>query len=123
MVKNLPAVQKLQIQSLGWENPLEKEMATHCSISLWEFPCTEEWQATVHCGHKRVTCDSATKQQGIQYVGELIKTWSYKECDSGALLFSSHLLLMGLHEPSIGLILCLYPNSNLTGVKYIGVFS
>ena len=42
VVKNLPAVQKLQIQSLGWEDPLEKEMATHCSISLWEFPCTEE---------------------------------------------------------------------------------
>ena len=81
------------------------------------------WQAIVHCDRKSVRCDSATKQQGIQYIGELIKTWSYKERASGTLLFSSHLLLMGLHEPSIGLILCLHPNSNLTGVRYIGVFS
>ena len=41
-VQNLPAVQKLQIWSLGWEDPLEKEMATLSSIFLWEFPCTEE---------------------------------------------------------------------------------
>ena len=32
MVKNLPAVQEVQVQSLGWEDPLEKEMATHSSI-------------------------------------------------------------------------------------------
>ena len=32
MVKNLPAAQKIQLQSLGWEDPLEKEMATHSSI-------------------------------------------------------------------------------------------
>ena len=81
------------------------------------------WQATVHCGRKSVRCDSETKQQGIQYIGELVKTWAYKERASGALLVSGHLLLMGLHEPSTGLIVCLHPNSNLTGVRYIGVFS
>ena len=34
-VKNLPAVQETQVQSLGWEDPLKKKMATHCSILAW----------------------------------------------------------------------------------------
>ena len=42
MVKNLPAVQETRVQSLGWENPLEKGMATHSSILAWRIPCTEE---------------------------------------------------------------------------------
>ena len=41
-VKNLPAMQEMQVQSLGWEDPLEKEMATHSSILAWEIPWTEE---------------------------------------------------------------------------------
>ena len=42
MVKNLPAVQETWVQSLGLEDPLEKEMATHSSILAWEIPWTEE---------------------------------------------------------------------------------
>ena len=42
VVKNLPAVQEAQVQSLGLEDPLEKEMATHSSILAWEIPWTEE---------------------------------------------------------------------------------
>ena len=41
-VKNLPAMQETQVQSLGPENPLEEEMATHSSILAWEIPWTEE---------------------------------------------------------------------------------
>ena len=41
-VKNLSAMQKTQVQSLGQEDPLEKEMATHSSILAWETPWTEE---------------------------------------------------------------------------------
>ena len=41
-VKNLPAMHETQVQSLGQENPLEKEMATHSSILAWEIPWTEE---------------------------------------------------------------------------------
>ena len=41
-VKNLPAVQQTQVQSLGCEDPLEKGMATHCSILAWGIPQTEE---------------------------------------------------------------------------------
>ena len=42
MVKNLPAMQEMQIRSLDWEDPLEKEMVTHFSILAWEMPWTEE---------------------------------------------------------------------------------
>ena len=41
-VKNLPAVQETQFGSLGWEGPLEEEMATHFKILAWEIPWTEE---------------------------------------------------------------------------------
>ena len=42
MVKNLPAVQETQIQSLGQEDPLEKEVATRSSFIAWEIPWSEE---------------------------------------------------------------------------------
>ena len=41
-VKNLPALQKTQVQSLGQEDLLEKGMATHCSILAWKIPRAEE---------------------------------------------------------------------------------
>ena len=42
LVDNLPAMQETQAHSLGWGNPLEKEMATHSSILAWRIPQTEE---------------------------------------------------------------------------------
>ena len=42
LVKNLPAVQETWVQFLGWEDPLEKEMAIHSSILAWRIPWTEE---------------------------------------------------------------------------------
>ena len=42
MVKNLPAMQKTWVQSLGQEDPLEEEMSTHFSILVWRIPWTEE---------------------------------------------------------------------------------
>ena len=42
MVKNLPAMHKTWVQSLGWEDPLEEGMATHSSILAWGIPWTEE---------------------------------------------------------------------------------
>ena len=44
-VKNLPTVQETQetqVQSLGWEDPLEEEMATHSSVLAWEIPWAEK---------------------------------------------------------------------------------
>ena len=49
VVKNLPAMQESQVQSLGWEEPLEKGMATHCSILAWRIPVDRgAWRATAH---------------------------------------------------------------------------
>ena len=42
MVKNVPAMQEGWVRSLGWEDPLEKGMATHSSIRAWRIPWTEE---------------------------------------------------------------------------------
>ena len=42
MVKNLPAMQDTQVQSLGWEDPLEKGVATHSSILAWRIPWIEQ---------------------------------------------------------------------------------
>ena len=42
MVKHLPAMQETWVRSLGWEDPLEKEMKTHFNILAWEIPKTEE---------------------------------------------------------------------------------
>ena len=42
LVKNLPAMEETWVQFLGWEDPLEKEMATHSSILAWRIPCTED---------------------------------------------------------------------------------
>ena len=42
MVKRLPAMWETRVQSLDWEDPLEKEMATHSSILAWKIPWTED---------------------------------------------------------------------------------
>ena len=42
IIKNPPAMQEMRIQSLDWKDPLEKEMATHSGILVWEIPWTEE---------------------------------------------------------------------------------
>ena len=49
MVKNLPVIQETWVRSLGWEDPLEKGMATHSSILAWRIPMDRgAWQAMVH---------------------------------------------------------------------------
>ena len=49
MVKNLPAMQQTWVQSLGWEDLLEKGMATHTSILAWRIPMDRgAWRAIVH---------------------------------------------------------------------------
>ena len=67
-VKSLPAMQETQFQSLGWEDPLEKEMATHSSILAWRIPWTEETGGLQSLGSQRVrhNCVVNTGQQGDQ---------------------------------------------------------
>ena len=57
LVKNLPAVQETWVQSLGWEDPLEKGMATHAIIIAWEIPWTEEPGGLQSTGSQRVGHD------------------------------------------------------------------
>ena len=59
-VKNLPAVQETQVQSLGQESPLEKGMATHFSILAWRIPWTEEPGGLQSMGSQRDRHDQAT---------------------------------------------------------------
>ena len=54
MVKRLPTMQETWVQSLGREDPLEKEMAAHSSILAWEIPWTEEPDRLQSMGSQRV---------------------------------------------------------------------
>ena len=60
-VKNLPAMQETQVQSLGREDPLEKGMATHSSVIAWRIPWTEEPGRLPSVGLHRVGHNLATK--------------------------------------------------------------
>ena len=57
MVKNPPAIQETPVQSLGWEDPLEKGMETHSSVLAWRIPWTEEPGGLQSIGSQRVRHD------------------------------------------------------------------
>ena len=61
MVKNLPATQETRVRSPGWEDLLEKEMATSSSILAWEIPWTEEPGVLLSTGSQK----SQTSQRGL----------------------------------------------------------
>ena len=63
MVKCLPTMQESRVQSLGWEDLLEKEMATHSSILAWKIPMTEE--------------PGRLQPMGLQKVGNNWATYDY----------------------------------------------
>ena len=68
MVKNLPAVQETQVQTLDQEDPLEKGMATHSSILAWRSPWTEE--------------PGGLQPMGLQTVGhnQVTNTFTFNNC-------------------------------------------
>ena len=68
VVKNLLAQQETWVQSLGWEDLLKKEMATHSSILAWQIPWTEEPGRLQSMRVQRVGHDLATKQQQYKYI-------------------------------------------------------
>ena len=63
-----PSMQELQVQSLGQEDPLVKEMATHSSILTWRIPWTEEPGGQQSTGSQRVGHDLATKHGLLEYL-------------------------------------------------------
>ena len=60
MVKHLPTMRETQVQSLDWEDPLEKEMATHSSTLAWKIPWTKEPGRLQSMGSQRVGHDQVT---------------------------------------------------------------
>ena len=63
LVKNPPTIQETQVLSLGWQDPLEKEKATHSNILAWEMPWTEEPGGLQSVRSQRVRHDLATEQR------------------------------------------------------------
>ena len=61
MVKHLPTMRETWVQSLGWEDPLEKDMATHSSTLTWKIPWTEEPGRLQSMGSQRVGHDRGTQ--------------------------------------------------------------
>ena len=59
-VKRLPAMQETRVRFLGWEDPLEKEMAIHSRTFAWKIPWTEELDRLQSMGSQRVRQDRAT---------------------------------------------------------------
>ena len=59
-VKNLPAVQETRVQPLDWEDPLEKDMATHSSILAWKISWTEEPGGVQSLGSQKVRHERLT---------------------------------------------------------------
>ena len=57
MIKHLPATQETQAKSLVWEDPLEKEIATHSSTRVWKIPWSEEPGGLQSVGSQRVGHD------------------------------------------------------------------
>ena len=77
-LKHLPAMQKTWVRSLGWEDPLEKEMATHSSVLAWRIPGTGEpgglclWGRT-ESDTTEVTLQQQKKQRKIKGMRKFLK--------------------------------------------------
>ena len=77
-VRNPPAMQETQVWSLGQEDPLEKGMATHCSIPAWRMPKIEEPGRLKSMGSQRVQHNSATKTFTFFTVSVIDCSWPWK---------------------------------------------
>ena len=75
LVKNLPAMQVTRVRSLGWQDPLEKEMATLSSILAWKIPWTEEPGGLQSTGSQRVRHDWVTNIFTFIFKGSLETDW------------------------------------------------
>ena len=91
MVKHLPAMWKNQVQSLGWEDPLEKEMATHSSTLAWKIPWTEEPGRLQSMGLQRVKYDRETSHCSMSSSNCCFLTCICVLQEAGKLVWYSHL--------------------------------
>ena len=80
LVKHVPAIQETWVQSLGWEDPLEKEMATHYSILAWRIPWAEEPGGLQSMGLQRVGHNWATHTHThILGISHWFRYWGYRK--------------------------------------------
>ena len=92
MVKNLPAMWETWVRSLGWEDPLKKELATHSNILAWEIPWTEEPSGLQSTGLQSQTRLTHTHQTAwILFLDPLL------DLDLGSSV-SENTLLSGVHS-------------------------
>ena len=94
MVKNLPVMQEMQVQSLGWEDPLEKEMATYSGILAWKIPWTGEPDGLQSMGSQRVGHDWVTNTFTLTYFANI--------ASQSLVLFYSFYSMLGLPGSSEG---------------------
>ena len=90
VIKNLPAMQETQVWSLGREDLLEKEMATHSSILAWEIPWTEDPRRLQSMELQRVEYNLATKQYSVVM-------WNFKTFNILVILFKILCSIKGIH--------------------------
>ena len=76
-VTNLPVIRDTRVPSLGWEDPLEKEMAAHSSILAWKIPWTEEPGGLQSTGSQRAGHNLVTKQHKACMFYPLWELWHY----------------------------------------------
>ena len=70
----------MQLQSLGWEDPLEQEMATHSSILAWRIPWTVEPSGLQSMGSQKSWTQLETKQQQLNILARILKRISDMQC-------------------------------------------
>ena len=78
LVKNLLAMQEMQVQSLGGEDHFEKEMATHSSILAWEIPWTEELARLQSIGLQESDAIKPPPPPQILWYSYLEEVWSFR---------------------------------------------
>ena len=79
-IKNLPAMWKTRVWSLGWEEPLKKEMATHSSILAWKIPWVEEPGRLQSIASQSVGHDWATNTLLCYWLGGKESACQYRKC-------------------------------------------
>ena len=85
MVKRLPAVWETWVRSLGWEDPLEKEMATHSRTLAWKIPLTEQPGRLQSMGLQRVEYDWMTS---LHFTSCPLSLWCHPAISSSVISFS-----------------------------------
>ena len=93
-VKHLSAMQDPRVRSLGWEDPLEKEMAAHSSILAWKIPWTAEPGRLPSTGSQRVGHDRATSLPALQ--ADPLPAELKNSKDSGTILLSPNMTHLSL---------------------------